>query len=401
MYSKIYKRLSRTRDMKYPIILHLISSFIYVLLFFLVAFRYLITFIQNDKDKYLSEYESEKLLENLRKDPRQKRNTAIKNLEIINNIDLSIIIPVYNVEKFIEECLESILRQETHYIYEVIIINDGSTDNSLELINKFLDRKNIYLINQENQGLSVARNSGIDAAKGNYLMFVDSDDILIEGTIEKFLHEGIKGNYDIVEGKLKKFKEIGEINYISTYTGPYKEEKYKDNPDYILNCTGFACGKLYKRNLWSRIRFPENYLFEDTIIKYILLRQAKSYLFIPTYVYGYRYNSESLTRKIVGSSKSLDTLWIVKFLLEECKSIKIANDETLYKLTLNQLGKVMFSRIYNLDYETQKAALVISKRILISIRESRPTKMSFMNRALENSILSLNLKQWKLLSKYM
>ena len=113
---------------------------------------------------------------------RQLNNTSakpnmdysVKNESI--NKDLSIIVPAYNSEKTIEQCINSVITQETKYDYELIVVNDGSTDRTKEIVEKFNDEK-IVLINQENRGFSGARNRGIDECVGKYIMFLDSDDI--------------------------------------------------------------------------------------------------------------------------------------------------------------------------------------------------------------------------------
>lgn len=113
---------------------------------------------------------------------------------------LSIIVPVYNVENYIRPCFESIFKQGLDdNDYEIIIVNDGSTDNSMKMIEDIINQhKNITIINQENQGLSVARNNGIAKAKGDYLLMLDSDDLLFDSSIDPLLREAENGNADII-----------------------------------------------------------------------------------------------------------------------------------------------------------------------------------------------------------
>lgn len=114
--------------------------------------------------------------------------------------DLSIIVPVHNVEKYVHTCLDSIFKQGLDDAsFEVIIVNDGSTDSSMEIISDIIDQhQNITIINQENQGLSVARNNGIAAAKGEYILMPDSDDLLIENSLKPLLDKAIETEVDIV-----------------------------------------------------------------------------------------------------------------------------------------------------------------------------------------------------------
>ena len=110
----------------------------------------------------------------------------------MNKLKLSIIIPVYNVEKYIEVCIESLYKQNiSEDEFEVILINDGSTDNSLSILQRFeIQHTNITVISQRNQGLSVTRNNGIKAAKGEYILFVDSDDLIIKNSLKTLLGTG-------------------------------------------------------------------------------------------------------------------------------------------------------------------------------------------------------------------
>ena len=113
---------------------------------------------------------------------------------------LSIIVPVYNVEKYIHTCVESIFKQGLDdECFEVIIVNDGSTDRSMEMIQDIIiQHQNIIIINQEQQGVSVARNNGIETAQGEYIQFVDADDFLIENSLLFLLDKAITSKADII-----------------------------------------------------------------------------------------------------------------------------------------------------------------------------------------------------------
>lgn len=115
-------------------------------------------------------------------------------------MDLSIIIPVYNVEKYVRACIESIYKQGLdEKRFEIIIVNDGTTDNSMDMIADIIDQhSNIIIINQENQGLSTARNNGIAAAKGEYILMPDSDDLLIENSLKPLLEKALETKVDLV-----------------------------------------------------------------------------------------------------------------------------------------------------------------------------------------------------------
>ena len=125
---------------------------------------------------------------------------------------VSVIVPVYNSEKYIEKCLNSIIEQ-TYKDFELIVINDGSKDNSLEILEKYKNDfpKVITLINQENIGVSKTRNNAIKMAKGKYVMFIDNDDFIDKDYIETFINEAEKEDYDVVLGGYRRPNEKGEI----------------------------------------------------------------------------------------------------------------------------------------------------------------------------------------------
>lgn len=137
-------------------------------------------------------------------------------------MDLSIIVPVYNVEKYVRTCIESIYKQGLdEKSFEVIIVNDGSTDHSMEMITDIIAaHQNIAVINQENQGLSDARNNGIKAAKGEYILMPDSDDILIENSLKPLLEKAMETKVDLV---VADFLTMNDEEIDSFYNKEFKQ----------------------------------------------------------------------------------------------------------------------------------------------------------------------------------
>ena len=200
-----------------------------------------------------------------------------------NNIeykyDLQIIIPCYNVEEYVEDCILSVLNQKTKYNYIVTLVNDGSTDNTLSILKKYENNEHIQLINQENKGLSGARNTALKNMKAKYVTFLDSDDMLCDDSIECMLDAAFKNpECDIVEGNYKELKK-GKL---------IKKNKYKeDSMSKPTTLYGFPWGKLYKVDLWKNYQFPEGYWFEDTILAFIIFYEAKKAFTIKEYIYIY------------------------------------------------------------------------------------------------------------------
>lgn len=213
---------------------------------------------------------------------------------------ISVIIPVYNTEKYLEKCLDSIINQ-TYQNFEIVIINDGSIDNSQNIIDKYLDKyqNKIKCINKENGGLSSARNYGIEVARGDYIIFVDSDDYIKKDLFEQLLPY-IQKDIDLVKYKLIKVSE------------EYKELERVDGPsfDEVTGEEGFnklvfndvllepACLYLYKRDIFikNNLRFLENTYHEDFGLVPIILLYTNSIVSINFYGYYYLQANNSITR---------------------------------------------------------------------------------------------------------
>lgn len=213
---------------------------------------------------------------------------------------ISVIIPVYNTEKYLEKCLDSIINQ-TYQDFEIVIINDGSIDNSQNIIEKYLDKyqNKIKCINKENGGLSSARNYGIEVARGDYIIFVDSDDYIKKDLFEQLLPY-IQKDIDLVKYKLIKVSE------------EYKELERVDGPsfDEVTGEEGFnklvfndvllepACLYLYKRDIFikNNLRFLENTYHEDFGLVPIILLYTNSIVSINFYGYYYLQANNSITR---------------------------------------------------------------------------------------------------------
>lgn len=178
----------------------------------------------------------------------------------MNRKDISIIVPVYNAEKTISKCLDS-LKTQTKIELEFIIVNDGSTDTTEEIIKKYKDKRIKYYKNK-NQGIGKTRNFGISKATGKYIMFIDSDDYLEKDACEKMYNKAENDNLDIVICDFYKVYSNGSIEEIHTNT--FKNSSLKDNPDII---TEYLCpwAKLYNRKMIinNKIKFVENLKYED------------------------------------------------------------------------------------------------------------------------------------------
>lgn len=233
---------------------------------------------------------------------------------------ISVIVPIYNVEEYLEECLESI-RHQTYTDIEVILVNDGSTDSSREICERYCEKDSRFkLINQENQGLSAARNHGVKKSIGQYIMFVDSDDVINTKVLEVLLPY-MKMDVDIVECRLTTNKEEFDLNKTSTlvFEGEAKEA--------ILNCIEYdevkycAFTKLYRREIVEKIPFLEGYIYEDVFTGINYLKQMRKIVVIDFIGYYYRLRPNSIMTKPFNE-KDLDIFKVGDLLIDSFKDDK-------------------------------------------------------------------------------
>ncbi len=318
--------------------------------------------------------------------PRPKGTCFFKNNlgRKINNkkkINLSIIIPCYNVEKYVKECIESVLNQKTSFKYEVILINDGSQDNTLNILKKYEDKNNLILINQKNKGFSGARNVGLQYVQGEYLMFVDSDDRLFKNAIENLLSVAYKHECDIVEGRYILFKEENVI---------FKEkinQKENFNVNVVEKLKGFPCMKVIKSSLFQNLIFPEGYWFEDTIMSFLVYPRVSKAVKINDIVYEYRQNSLGITMTSKKNKKAIDSTWITDLMINSLNDFNIIMTQNIYERFINQCWincqrafylnrtirkKIFIYQSYILkaigNFETEDNTLLLKKYLLINKR---------------------------------
>src|SRR6266540_1135366 len=211
---------------------------------------------------------------------------------------ISIIIPVYNVEQYIEKCLQSCINQDLpHQDYEIIVINDGSTDGSLEVVNRVTtDYSNFIIINKPNEGASSARNKGLDIASGNYVWFIDADDWIETNCLQSLIF--------IMEQEQLDALQIGYHKVINSKTYPFEQKFRKTtpvmspkeyvNPDLFV---GGTCGTIFKREIATinSIRFDEQMrIAEDQLFFLCLFKFAKRVKRVNRLVYYYLSNPNSL-----------------------------------------------------------------------------------------------------------
>ena len=249
---------------------------------------------------------------------------------------LSIIVPVYNVKEYLAKCLDSLISQDLpQETYEIIVVNDGSTDISGEIAEEYSKKySNIILINQENQGLSGARNTGIASARGEYVQFVDSDDYLEKDVLGGLLKQIEDYKLDVLRFKYQNVRINSSNNY--EVFQPYKQSNFLfddyskepiDGLDFLNKRFGTACYAvmfLIKRELLADCQFKSGIYFEDTEWAPRMLMTARRVASTDTIVYNYLMREGSITKAINKDKQRKvveDKIKLVDSLIEHQKDL--------------------------------------------------------------------------------
>lgn len=262
------------------------------------------------------------------------------------NTKISIIVPVYNVERYIDKCLNSLVNQ-TLDDYEIIIVIDGSEDGSIDIVKQYYERYPSIITYYEttNKGLSAARNYGLKKAKGEYVGFVDSDDYVSEKMFEKMYNYAINNECDIVVCNYYKVTEDEKSKMLLDISKTDVKE------DIIIKSKPYAWNKIYKRNIFEEydIEFPEGLIFEDICTVYPLLMQANKIGYVKESLYYYTYDRQD---SIMNKKKRNDfaMLEVLKRLNTYCK------EQELFYIYNKLIYDINVRHIYYRMREVSKSA---------------------------------------------
>ena len=257
--------------------------------------------------------------------------------------DISIIVPVYNAEKYLKKCLDSLVNQ-TKKELEFILINDGSTDKSEEIIKTYKDKRIKYFKNK-NQGIGKTRNFGIEKSSGKYLMFLDSDDYFSNDACEILYKEAEKEKADLIVFDYYRV-EKGNLNEVKIE--PFNATNIKADSSLLLKINLGPCNKIYKSDLIKNndIKFEENLKYEDTLFVVKAIYNAQKIIKLNRFLHYYMIHEKSETT--VRDERVFDILKIVDKIrkyLKNDKSIK----ETVDKLTIQILTNYTIQQRYQSD----------------------------------------------------
>ena len=245
---------------------------------------------------------------------------------------VSIVIPVYNVEPYIEECLQSVMRQTYGGKIECILVDDCGTDNSMEVTERLIEVYNglidfKILHHENNRGLSAARNTGIDASSGDYVYFLDSDDWISDDCIEKLVQPLVFKQYDFVLGH---YLRDGKDFY-----GLYPKGEYHKNGLRQISRKGIpvsACNKLFRKSFLinNQLSFEVGKVYEDTIFSFDLACIKRIYYVVNSITYCYRRREDSITTRKDQSAKIVDIVALFQAIRDRIRQDKYKNLDGIY-----------------------------------------------------------------------
>lgn len=313
--------------------------------------------------------ESRERLEKLSENPK---SSCITQNNLQPEYDLQIIVPVYNVENYIEDCMNSILKPAKNtfgYTFLVTVVEDGSTDKTAEKLKKYSNNEHVSIIYQQNKGHSGARNTSIKNIIGKYLFFVDSDDIVLMDNVFEMLDFCVKNDADIVQGEYYRLSREGKK----------KHSFHKKNA-----FTGFVWGKIYKSELFGNLCFSEKYWFEDGIVAQILKYKAKKILYFYKNVYAYRINEKGITFVAKKQNKCIDTFWIMEQLYYDRLKTGLRVNQDYYEYILRNI-LLSYRRTSLMEESVKKDVFLLMSNFLNENFNGFYTKAGKM-KGLENAL---------------
>lgn len=298
--------------------------------------------------------------------------------------DISIIVPVYNAEKYLKKCLDSLVNQ-TKKELEFILINDGSADKSEEIIKTYKDKRIKYFKNK-NQGIGKTRNFGIEKATGKYIMFLDSDDYFSNDACEILYKTAEKEKADLI---VFDYYRVEKENLNEVKIESFNATNIKDDPNLLLKINLGPCNKIYKSDLIKNndIKFEENLKYEDTLFVVKAIYKAKKIIKLNKCLHYYIIHEKSETT--VRDKKVFDILKIVDKIRTYLKNDELMKD-SVDKLTVKILTNYTIQQRYQSD---KKLAMKFIDEVFKYLEKEIPdyknnkyySGRSFVKRTIEKS----------------
>lgn len=298
---------------------------------------------------------------------------------------ITVVVPIYNVEKYLKKCIESILKQ-TYTNMEIILVNDGSTDSCGEICDEFAKiDKRIKVLHKENGGLSDARNAGLNIAQGKYITFIDSDDFITNNAVELLYKNLIKYQKDISVGVINTFTDENNIRTNENEETILVYDKKESMQQLLYNtvCTSSTAGKLFVTKLFENIKFPYGKKYEDLATVYKLVFESNGVVISNQIVYNYFIARQGSIMNEKFKPTRMDALYFTEEILEfikvkfpdledaaiarliiECRDIlvEIPNEEEYKqyeKILYNYIKKYRLRTIFDKKMPTKKRIALI------------------------------------------
>ena len=313
----------------------------------------------------------------------------------MDDVKVSVIVPVYNTGKYLYECLDSIINQSLKDI-EIICVDDGSTDNSLEILEEYAKKDSrVKVYSNENKGLSIARNLGMEHANGKYIGFVDSDDYVDEFMFEKMYISCEQNDLDLAICKISLFDdETGEVNNDLNYYNlevfdGFEKEVFNsdDTTKFTLDIVVNVYNKLYRKSLLedNSISFPPHLIFEDEIFFIKTYLNAKRISLVNEFLYHYRVNREGSITYLNKKNNYVDMVYIYK---REREIFKEIGKYSQYKVLLaNRMLFLIFARYTQTSPEYKENFYNVLKEDLTEVLSDEEIRdnlsLNVKNRALK------------------
>ena len=316
-----------------------------------------------------------------------------------STIDVSIIIPCYNAEKYIRRLLDSALNQQTNCIYEVIAVDDGSTDGTLSVLQDYARRYgHLVVVHQENGGISIARNKGIELAKGEYVGFADNDDYLSQNFIETLYRRAQQTGAGMVQSSYGVVSPEGQQRIFSTPDLVMGIDDMEARGRYV---SGYVWLSLYRKSCFERVRFPERFWYEDMVNVMVMKRILGSIVTVSDVLYYKcsRGDSEATIQAAeVDDIRKADQYWLAKSFVEfTTKELGFLVDDVQYRQLLYEFGPMLLRRSRGLQKERRRALFELSANYIAGLHNEE-RRISAPERVLCQTFADRNYVAWRLMS---
>ena len=307
-----------------------------------------------------------------------KKNRLEDSVDII----ISVIVPVYNMEQYLKKCIDSIINQ-SFKDFELIIVNDGSTDGSMDILSKYKkEHTNIVIINKSNEGLGEARNTALEVCRGEYIAFVDSDDYIDSNMLQKMYEKSKKFDLDIV---------ICNYNFVDINGGEARKNDIILDDNEIIDSAecikifltlntiqGFSWNKLYKKKLFDSIRYPGNMSYEDIPTIVSLMIDANRVGFIDQRLYNYLLRDDSISA--TRTKKNIYDYIYAHYMVGQIITDKLGNDfiDEFDYFYSKRIGNVVYGFLRsNVNEEDKK---IFTRDVSFYVRKINKIRIFFRNK---------------------